>query len=187
MVRDSTMKTFAAHPIRMTLLLLFGLSTLIGTYTNIPACTTEDQVGCVISYRSFAEKYGPDPTKPLPPGQLCTNPASLAGGEGGLGGAYFPTATNQPALGTWAKWPDSIKTPFVLLRDFYTSECVTQGSGDYLEIRVRPRPPDTHENPIPFDNLAFSPANSALHVLDYDFALDDLMRLVAAKATAKGL
>ena len=59
--------------------------------------------------------------------------------------------------------------------------------GDYLEIRVRPKPSDRRVNPIPFAHRAFSPEQSALHVLDYDFPLDDLMRLVAAKAAAKGL
>ena len=172
---------------RLIVGLLIGGDTMSDSYTNIPKCTAEDQVGCVISYRTFAEKYEPKSTKPLPPGQLCTNPASLAGGERRLGGTYFPTATNNPALGTWAKWPDSIKTPFVLLRNFYTSECVTQGqgSGDYLEIRVRPIPADTRVNPIPFGHIAFDPGKSALHALDYDFPLDDLMRLVAAKAAER--
>lgn len=174
---------------RLITALVIGGDTLIDSFTNIPGCTTEAQSGCVISYRSYAEGYGPIPTiKPLPSGLLCTNPASIAGGEGRLGGAYFATATKQPVLGTWAKWPDSIKTPFVLMRDFYTSACVKQAiDGDYLEIRVRPKPSDTRTNPIPFDNAYFSPKASALHVLDYDFPLDDLMRLVAAKATAKGL
>jgi pimeloyl-ACP methyl ester carboxylesterase len=172
---------------RLIVGLVIGGDTLNDSYKNIPKCTADNQVGCVIAYRSFAEGYGPVPAKPLLTGQMCTNPASLAGGEGRLSGAYFPTTTYQAALGTHAVWSPPITTPFVLMRDFYTSECVTQGSSDYLEIRVRPLPSDTRVNHIPFDNIAFSPANSALHVLDYDFPLEDLMRLVAVKAAAKGL
>jgi hypothetical protein len=170
--------------------LMIGGDTLAHSYKNIPNCTADEQVGCVIAYRTFAERYGPTVTRPLPAGQVCTNPASLAGGEGRLVGAYFPTSTYQAALGTqarWATWNPSITTPFVLLRNFYSSECVAQGGADYLEIRVSPSASDTRVNPIPFDSVYFDPSGSALHVLDYDFSLEDLMRVVAAKAAAKGL
>jgi hypothetical protein len=170
--------------------LMVGGDTLADSFKNIPKCTADDQVGCVIAYRTFAEGFGPTVAKPLPAGQVCTNPAALAGGEGRLGGAYFPTSTYQALLGTqvdWNTWNASIKTPFVLLRNFYSSECVAQGGANYLEIRVSPSVADTRVNPIPFGNVYFSPSASALHVLDYDFPLEDLMRVVAAKAAAKGL
>jgi hypothetical protein len=176
--------------------LMVGGDTMADSFKNIPKCTADDQVGCVIAYRTFAEGYGPTVARALPAGQVCTNPASLAGGEGRLRGAYFPTSTYQALLGTHANWTTlnpsiSITTPFVLLRDFYTSECVAQGvplgEAEYLEIRVKQSASDTRVNPIPFDSAYFSPSASALHVLDYDFPLDDLLRVVAAKATAKGL
>jgi pimeloyl-ACP methyl ester carboxylesterase len=167
--------------------LIIGGDTLADSYQNIPSCTSDDQVGCVIAYRTFAVGYGPTLGKPLPAGQVCTNPAALAGGEGRLMGSYFPRTTYQAVLGTWHTWPDSITTPFVLMRNFYSSECVAQGGANYLEIRASPSVSDKRQDPIDFGILPFSPEKSALHVLDYDFPLEDLMRVVAAKATAKGL
>ncbi|MCB9593353.1 MAG: DUF3089 domain-containing protein [Sandaracinaceae bacterium] len=157
-----------------------------GSFDDIPLCTSDEEVGCVIAYRTFAEGY--PPTTPPNPEVACTNPAALAGGEGRLAGTYLPTRTNQEAFSIQSDLTAMFSTPFVMLPNLYAAECVTDAEGHhYLEIRVRPEPGDLRENPVPFDHTLFSPALLGLHVLDYNFVLADLQRVVAMKATAMGL
>jgi hypothetical protein len=52
----------------------------------------------------------------------------------------------------------------------------------YLETRVRPGPGDVRQKPVPFDNPLFSPGILGTHVLDFNWAIADLSRLVEKKA-----
>lgn len=153
---------------------------------EVPRCASDDQVGCVIAYRTFAEGYPPGTA--AAPTATCVNPSAPGGGEGRYAGAYFPTSTYQEAFEVHATFEPPVDTPFVLLAGLYTGECVRSEAGHhYLEIRVRPEAGDLRENPVPFDHTLFSPSLLGLHVLDYNFPLADLMRVVAMKAAAMGL
>ena len=44
--------------------------------------------------------------------------------------------------------------------------------------------PISRANPVPFDAPIFDPGFLGLHLLDYNFAIDDLMELVARKAAS---
>ncbi|MEZ5207546.1 MAG: DUF3089 domain-containing protein [Acidimicrobiales bacterium] len=66
-----------------------------GDFANVPACRTDDQLGCVVSFASF-RATDPPPASSFfgrPRGGdgevLCTNPAALAGGSAELD-AYLP-------------------------------------------------------------------------------------------------
>jgi len=160
--------------------LLIGGDLLDSHFDNIPTCASEDEVGCVMGYWTFGEGFAPG--REMQAEQTCANPAAPGGGEGRLSGAFFPRETNQSAFDVNADWDPSITTAFVLYRDLYTAECVPSGEGEYLEVRVRPEPGDTRDNPVPFDHSLFSPDLLGLHVLDFNFVLEDLLRLVAHKA-----
>jgi DUF3089 family protein len=160
--------------------------TIGGTFQNIPLCQTAEQTGCVIAYRSYAAGFPPangsndmgGPTMDV----ACTNPAALGGTAPALFSAtYFPTHTNQPLFNISPN-PD-IPTPFVEFPSFYAGQCVKDATNhSYLEISVDPAPGDQRQNPIPFDNPILSPAFLGTHILDYGWAMGDLVGLVGTKA-----
>jgi pimeloyl-ACP methyl ester carboxylesterase len=163
-----------------------------GTLPTVPLCDSAEQLGCVIAYRTYAAELPPDMGDQSPdvPGNdvACTNPAALAGGPGRASGALFPTFTHQELVFPTIDYGLAIETPFVLIRDLYELECKTDGGGlSYLAVTVDPPPNDVRTNPIDFDAPLFSPDFLGLHVLDYNFAMDDLLQVVAAKAAAAGL
>lgn len=160
-----------------------------GTLATVPICSADDEVGCAIGYRSYAEGYPPTGRFPMTPGLevACANPGALSGGEGRLRDAYFPTFAYQPDFAVETTLTGEVSTPFILLRDFYAAECMRDAAGRrWLELRERPAAGDTRTNPVPLDAALFDPGFVGLHVLDYNFALGDLLRVVEAKAAAHG-
>lgn len=163
-----------------------------GTLQSVPLCDSAEQLGCVIAYRTYAAELPPDVGDQSPdiPGNdvACTNPAALAGGPGRARGGFFPTFTHQELVFPTIDYGVAIGTPFVLIRDLYELECKTDGGGlSYLAVTVDPAPSDVRTNPIDFDAPLFSPDFLGLHVLDYNFAMDDLLQVIASKAAAAGL
>ncbi len=54
-------------------------------------------------------------------------------------------------------------------------------NASYLEIRVAPSDPnDERVNLMPFDHFIFDPSFLGTHILDYHFAMGDLVELKAA-------
>jgi len=179
---------------RLIVALLIGGSVVVpdgqvvgGSFQNIPLCTTREQTGCAIAYRSYAEGYPPANGSNVQNASMdtaCTNPAALAGGEGRFAKTYFPNHVNQPLFRVV---PDpGFGTPFTLFEDFYAGACVKDDHGkSYLEIRVRPLAGDMRTDPVPLTNVVFSPSLLGLHILDYTFPLGELLDLVQAKAAAR--
>jgi Protein of unknown function (DUF3089) len=161
-----------------------------GTFQNLPLCQTAQQTGCVLAYRTYAEGHAPTAGSNVVDetglDTACTNPAALGGGEGRLAASWFPATSRQPLFQVT---PDpGYGTPFILYADFYAAECVKDDQGkSYLEIRARPLGGDVRTNPVPFDHPLFDPGFLGTHVLDYNFALGDLLALVEAKAVAAGV
>lgn len=157
-----------------------------GSFKNIPLCTSEDELGCVIAYHTYAEGY-PPPGGIVSMDSACVNPASLTYNDlSVLGGSYFPTSVHQEAFGgpleEFAAVME-IDTPFLLMRDFYTAQCKKNENGlSYLEIGLADRPGDLRENVVPFDHLIFDPGLLGLHVLDYNILMAELLALVEQKA-----
>jgi pimeloyl-ACP methyl ester carboxylesterase len=164
-----------------------------GFFDDIPLCTEVAETGCILAYRSYAEGYPPTGTSNstgagAPAGSVpaCTNPADLTGARAHFAATYIPLSAHQSAYDAGELIGGlPFDTAFALYRDLYTGECVEDGEGHpYLEIGVEPLAEDTRENLIPFDAGIFSPSFLGLHVLDFNFALGDLMMLVDAKAAA---
>lgn len=184
---------------RMIVALLIGGSvsvpfdeTVGGSFPTIPLCTAVDEFGCVLAYRTYAADLPPEAGNQNPdmPGNdvACTNPMVATGGQARLAGAFFPLQTNQAVVFPPVDPGIEVDTAWVLYRDMYTSSCATDGDGlSFLALSVQQDGQDMRTNPIDFDNALFNPGFLGLHVLDYDFAMQDLLDQVAAKAAAKGL
>ncbi len=181
---------------RLVAALLIGGSVVVpqgetvgGSFQNIPLCSSAEQTGCVIAYRSYADGFPPaggsNVTGPQGTDTACTNPAALAGGKALFSGSYFPRFSYQPLFDVGLDPGLPIDTPFIRYDDYYAGECVKDDQNrSYLRISVEPGPGDMRPPLVPFDNSLFAPNFLGLHILDYDFPLDDLLRLVETKAAA---
>jgi hypothetical protein len=147
-----------------------------GTFAHIPACTERGQIGCVVTFRTYAdgEKVNVGNGMP-PPGResMCVSPAELAHGASRFTRAFLPVS------GT-----DEFHTPFVLVRDFYQARCVDSPGGlRYLAVSVARRPDDFRESPVDMGRFLFH-GQYGFHILDMQFAQGDLVDLVAERAAA---
>jgi hypothetical protein len=163
-----------------------------GTFKNIPLCTAAGQTGCVISYVSYSKDVPPGPTSTFgrapAAGQLagCTEPAALAGRAGQpYQGSYIRLQRVNPAFNAdgFDKLPKDFTTPYLIYRNVFRGACKTTESGfSYLEVSLDmpandPRPPPPYRN-------ARTEASLGLHVLDYNFQLDDLIEAVKLQAAS---
>ena len=163
--------------------------TVGGTFQNLPLCTDADQTGCVIAYRSYADGFPPANGSNVvgPDGMdtACTNPAALANGGMPFASTYLPLHVNQPLFQVGMDIGLQLSTPFAVYHDFYTGQCVKDDHGrSYLQIGYSPAPGDQRMNLIPLNNPLFAPNFLGTHVLDYNWALGDLIDLVQRKAAA---
>jgi hypothetical protein len=161
-----------------------------GSLAQIPVCEAREQVGCVLAYRTYAADRPPGAGVLVPevPGgdHACTNPAGPGDAPARSAGAYFATFTHQPLV--FLPLEFAVDTPFVRMRDYYTLTCATNVDGvHYLAVAADPAEGDVREDPVDFDDPLLSPDFLGLHVFDYNFALQDLLDVVAAKAAAAGL
>ena len=154
-----------------------------GTFANIPACTQRGQTGCVIAYRSYADGEEAKVGRAVPaPGResMCVNPAELAHGTG----VYSRAFISKPPPPWKLVGLDGMRTPFVLVRDFYQARCVARGDGlRYLAVSVARRPGDVRASPI---DLGLPVLHGVLgyHILDVQLALGDLVDIVAERVRA---
>jgi hypothetical protein len=164
-------------------------STKGGTFHNVPVCTSADELGCVIAYAT----YLPDGLKHPWPGvpaagrrTACTNPAALGGtAKARLSGTILPTRSRYRADMPGSRWA---KTPFIVLRDYYAAWCIDRPDGfSYLAVTPDPAPGDTRTGPIDLETARWrqqlARVQLGLHILDYQFTQDDLVKLVERKAT----
>jgi hypothetical protein len=161
-----------------------------GTFKNIKFCTTTSEVGCAIAFNSFA-KEAPPPSNSVfgqaPTGNVvpCTNPATLAGNTGNFAGSYFPVKLAQTIFtpDTPANMPPAVSTPVRLYPDLFKGACVDKGGYSYLEISTAPPSGDKRTIP-PYRSTILEGVGFGLHVEDYAFPLDDLMKVVQMQAAA---
>ena len=156
------------------------------TFQKIPLCTSEDETGCVIAYRSYGEGF--TPTGGLlsnPPEGMdiaCTNPADLTGQKHTLDAVYFPNEFDF--AGVTGTLMTDVTTPFLLYRNLYTAKCAKDDNGiSFLEIGTEQGPGDIREIPMTQDDLGIA-ASLGLHIVDYNLGMGDLLRLVEKKSKA---
>jgi hypothetical protein len=166
-----------------------------GTFKNIPLCTDAKQVGCVIGYRSFAAsqppagggRRGPAPAEGTE--TACVNPAALGGGSAKFSGSYFPKTPSRfrgpdTRGGSPESFPD-IKQPWARFPGFFKGECKRTESGEhYLEVDYVNAPGDKRQKIVDFGAVVGASIGMGTHVLDVDFALEDLLNIVKQQSEA---
>ena len=149
-------------------------ATVGGSFEHLAACTTDDETGCIVAYRSIA--IGDTPGKKtfrLPPGRraICVNP-------GGAGASDTPLVSIYPSK----DGKDDVTTPYVIARDVYRSRCVRDPDGkDFLEIHESALPGD--QRPRKIDIGKFH-GGLGLHIFDLTLPQGDLIELIRRKAAA---
>ena len=163
-----------------------------GSFQNIPACRSDDQFGCVISYASFRSTAPPTDasffarTSQAGMQALCTNPANLGGGLAPLRSYFDLFESSQfsvpnPDL-AWADDvidPPEITTPFVALPGLVHSECVANEEFSYLSLVVQPDP-----GPRTDDVGGDLSPEWGMHLIDANVALGNLISVVESQASA---
>lgn len=154
-----------------------------GSFQTIPVCTSKEEVGCVLGYRSYppgTPKTGRDASLKEGAKGVCVHPGDPGtNGPAPLSRTYFPTRLRRTDL------PAEIteKAPFVLYRDFYEARCVAYGDVQVLEIKKRNIAGDSRTNPIDFDTV-LTRSTLGLHIYDMQFAMGDLIDTVRIRAEA---
>lgn len=153
------------------------------TFDTIPLCTRQGETGCVIAYqsRTAGGKVGKPAFAPKPGNEIaCVNPAAV--GEAGVhrfSRSLFPlTKDSRP----WLHGIEGVETPFVMLRGFYTGECKAGPDGyNYLSVATAPGTGDQRQSAVDLTEDRFN-GTLGLHVVDFQFAMGDLVDLVAQRA-----
>jgi hypothetical protein len=154
-----------------------------GTFTNVPLCTSDDELGCIVTFRTFRDDGGArewDHGAPAGRHSACVNPADVAdGGRRWLSGAVFPTRSSFVDAKPGAA---PVATPYVIFPNFYAARCVDGVNRfRYLAVAEAPAPGDTRQAPIDFDALVWK-TKLGLHIVDMQLAQGDLIAIVAHKA-----
>jgi pimeloyl-ACP methyl ester carboxylesterase len=159
-----------------------------GTFSNVPACASSTQTGCVIAYSTF------DSTPPanavfgrtnsilnlfsglpnIPLQVLCVNPAAPSGGSAMLR-PYVPT-TGLSLLTGEAVPPPAAKTPFVGYTGQYSARCETADGATWLQVD-QIGGSGSFRAALPSLNPSWG-----LHVADVNIALGNLVDLVRSES-----
>jgi hypothetical protein len=162
-----------------------------GDFRRIRACTSDQQIGCVVAYSSFTAKPPPHSQfgrttsdagvrllAPARPSRdlriMCVNPAAPAGGSAPLD-PYLPALALRFLPG---RHKLTIKTPWVSFPGEYSAQCESSGNATWLQI--------THVGRHDRRPLLTKSDDAALglHILDVNIALGNLVRLVHDQAAA---
>ncbi len=157
-----------------------------GTFQNIPLCTADDQLGCVVAYNTFRPAGVRRPWPGPPPAgdrSACVNPGDVAtGAKHTLSLAVFPTHSRYRDTMPGSAWA---KTPFIALPGFYEAWCTDGQDGfRFLAVDEAHRAGDVRESPIDLSTAAWR-TKLGLHLLDMQFAQGDLVRLIERKAAVQ--
>ena len=149
-----------------------------GTFKNIPFCTRDDELGCVIAYRSHREDSDVASMQSVPQGRLaiCVNPGNVAEqGERAPLHAFFPRMDRLRGL-------EGITTPYVYYRDLYTGRCVDGPKGQrVLEIAEVDAPGGLRTSPVDLSTWIWG-TRMGTHIVDLQFPQGDLIEGVRKRA-----
>jgi len=163
-----------------------------GDFTQIPACRTPTQHGCVVAYSMFNTQppnpslfgRGDSPTNgalgnPATGLQvLCTNPAALAGGRTTLH-PYLPAPRGAPTAPSQQAETPLTGTGFVAPLDLVHAQCRNAGGASWLQVDS-----DGKAGPLRQKFVAALGPVWGLHVYDINGAEGDLVALVKQQVAA---
>lgn len=151
-----------------------------GTFHNLPFCTRDDELGCVVAYRSRREDTQVSSIEPIPAGQraICVNPGNVADqGERAPLRAFFPRSKQLRGI-------EGITTPYVFYRDLYTARCVDGPKGKRaLEVSEVDAPGGLRTSPIDLSTWIWG-TKLGTHIVDLQFPQGDLIEMVRKRSTS---
>lgn len=172
-----------------------------GDFANVALCTTDDEVGCVVTWATFRSTATPPANsffgrpRDAAAGEVagCVNPADLSGGPDAEAHSYFPTATGGSILSGEpgpsdepSRWIDApagaITTPFVSTPGLVTTQCSRSDGFVYLEATIHPDDGGPRADDVGGD---LTP-EWGLHLIDVNLVMGDIVTLVAKQAEAYG-
>jgi hypothetical protein len=162
-----------------------------GSFQHIPGCTSTSELGCVVSWSSFAgtppvgadwgdNTHSPtDLVGPVPAGDaiLCTNPAALSGGSGVLESVFpvsFPPGNGVQVPEVPGK---AGSTPFFEYNDSFSAQCAQLNANNFLDVTAI-------NGAAPLASTGVLAPLWGLHPLDANVALGNTVSLVASETTA---
>lgn len=165
-----------------------------GSFQHVEACSEPGQTGCVIAYNSFAAEAPPGPSsvfgrvtdvfanEPIDSdGEVfCTEPAALAQNTSRYRGSYIALKLNNPSF-TSPKPIEGVDTRFALYRDYFRGTCAHKDDAHYLSISAEPSEDDARKPE--YRQSALESLGFGTHMVDFSFALDDLLDAVALQAS----
>lgn len=164
-----------------------------GDFSNIPACTAADEIGCVVAYSAYndsppvdsrfgrppeTDTYGPGLDLPWGPEYevLCTNPGSLGSNSRAELKPVLRSAVvvpGVPAVVVNANVPLA-PAPFVIPAQNYTARCESDGGAGVLRV----------EGGDAASLRSLPNASWGLHLQDVNLALGNLTDLVDAQTAS---
>lgn len=151
-----------------------------GTFKNIPVCTHDDEIGCVVAYRTHREWSNGRSIQEVPPGHraICVNPGDLSDST-----ARAPVETYLPKYEK-LEGMEGITTPFVFYRDLYNARCVDGPDGRrVLEVSENDEQDGLRTRPIDLSAWRWG-TKMGTHGLDMQFPQGNLIELVRRRARA---
>jgi len=165
-----------------------------GAFKNMPLCTAEGEVGCVISYVTFRDEVPPPAhsrfgrvrgaESDLTQQAACVNPAMLDGSNGSLhaflasGRSAFASARVQ---GEWVQGdgPEP-QTDFVTVPGLLTGKCVYEKGFSYLSVTTHGNKNDPRADTITGDVYVGETRldDWGLHLIDMNVVMGNLVNIV---------
>ncbi|MEZ4320858.1 MAG: DUF3089 domain-containing protein [Myxococcota bacterium] len=140
-----------------------------GSFETVPVCTSGEQVGCVVAYRSLLDGGNPLDTGRFSEGErvVCSNPASPDAPRATATLAAFTMAADDRLLRTPEGTPSDA---LVVYEQGFEATCVGEGTDGGLRTRW------VRSDPAPFDLEAPSVnGGTGAHILDVSFGLSDIV------------
>ena len=186
---------------RMLLAIIPGFNVMVpvgrtvgGTFRSTPLCTRPAETGCVISYVSYREGTGPNPTARFGfadrPGFTvgCVNPVRIGSrGWEALDGNW-PSKSTSPVVGGPIVWSTAGSAPDGYLRapGLVSARCINDGPLGFLAIHTNADPRDARTDRIGGEPGIPTPLGPVflpgwgMHLADMQHSQGDLIRDVAA-------
>ena len=166
-----------------------------GDFTNVPACTSATQLGCVIAWSTFDDpppdntRFGRSPDTNvngfgLPAGPayevLCTNPGSLGANRdvtftSVLRSEPFPGILGGVLLEMYGGPPPTADTPWLVPWERYRGRCESSNGANVLMVHPVGNARKLNAGPTP---------DWGLHLADVNLPLQQLVNVVGRETTA---
>ena len=148
-----------------------------GSFTDVPACRTPGQAGCVVAYSSFLAPPPADSffgrAKQPDREVVCVDPTKIAGGDGTLH-PYIPSDKLSPDAPSASSVP-GLTTGFAAYPGQLKAECRSEGGASFLQVAAVPG------SQLPVADGPLGP-RWGLHNADVNLALGDLVDVVRKQA-----